>query len=349
MSMGGGGGGQLSQQALTQSKISEESAGNVNEITDKTLDFTSQFFEQYIQPVVAKVSGAVDTATARNTDVYGQMQGISTGREADYQKNKGVVDQYLQEVQGRDATTEGESAAGRAIGDVKAAGANAEMQQARALQARGLSPTSGAAVAGMRSQNLNTALVAASEANRARRLAGLDVAAAKQGAAGFVNAMGNTAAGLPGQQLGAIGQGVGVMGTGISAIGAGADPVLKGYETAGGLQVGLNKSSTASATDLNVQQSKQDAAGAEGTGKLIGTIIGTAGKMYASDRRLKTDIVPIETKPDGLVAYNFKYIWDSRTTFRGYMADEVEKLYPEAIGEFRGFKTVDYSKVRYQP
>ena len=63
-----------------------------------------------------------------------------------------------------------------------------------------------------------------------------------------------------------------------------------------------------------------------------------------SDRRLKRDIEKIDTLPSGLNVYKYKYIWDAvdRT---GVMADEVEKIFPEAVGEMHGYKTVDYSRI----
>lgn len=280
MSMGGGSNSGLSSAASTQTAISKEAAGNINEITDTTMDFTQSFFKDYIQPAVAKLGGVVDTALGRNEQLFGQAQAIATGREADYQANKGAVNQYLQDVAGRDVTAEGQAAAGLAIGDVKAAGANAAAQQERALEARGINPTSGMAVAGARSAGLNTALVAASEANRARRLAQESVRGAKAGAAQFVQGQGNLSTGLPSQYAGLAGQGVGLAGAGISAVGEGANPVLKGYETAGGLQVGLNKSASAAATDLQIQDAKSKDASAGGLGNLVGTLGGAVLKAY---------------------------------------------------------------------
>jgi hypothetical protein len=63
-----------------------------------------------------------------------------------------------------------------------------------------------------------------------------------------------------------------------------------------------------------------------------------------SDRRLKTNIHRISTRPDGLGVYKFEYIWGGGDQI-GLMAQEVQNVYPEAIGEIDGFLTVDYSKV----
>lgn len=74
---------------------------------------------------------------------------------------------------------------------------------------------------------------------------------------------------------------------------------------------------------------------------------GSLAMMMASmfsDRRLKKDIEKIDQLPSGLNVYRYKYLWED-TSRVGVMADEVEKLFPEAIGEMHGFKTVDYSRI----
>jgi hypothetical protein len=84
-------------------------------------------------------------------------------------------------------------------------------------------------------------------------------------------------------------------------------------------------------------------------GALGGGLLNAAGKAGSfgalfSDRRLKTDIKCIGTAANGLPVYEFNYVWGGpRQT--GYMADDVEKIAPWAVGESHGFKTVDYSKV----
>lgn len=61
-----------------------------------------------------------------------------------------------------------------------------------------------------------------------------------------------------------------------------------------------------------------------------------------SDRRLKRDIERIGTHPSGVPLYSFRYLNDD-TPRIGVMADEVEKVMPEAVGERDGFKTVNYA------
>ena len=85
---------------------------------------------------------------------------------------------------------------------------------------------------------------------------------------------------------------------------------------------------------------------AEGTGALSGsTTTQTAPQSFFSDARLKEDIKRVGTAHNGLPIYTFKYKGDNtEQTHIGYMAQDVEKVHPEAVGESHGFKTVDYDK-----
>lgn len=80
--------------------------------------------------------------------------------------------------------------------------------------------------------------------------------------------------------------------------------------------------------------------GAGIAGKLLG-----AGLSLFSDRRLKQDIVEVGTYPNGLPMYEFSYKGQS-DRWRGTMADDVEKVYPEAVFTTPdGFKAVAYSMI----
>ena len=68
---------------------------------------------------------------------------------------------------------------------------------------------------------------------------------------------------------------------------------------------------------------------------------GGAMKML-SDRRAKTDIVPIGASLAGAPLYTFKY-WLDGTTHVGVMADEVKRIHPDAVQLIGGFDHVDYA------
>lgn len=80
-----------------------------------------------------------------------------------------------------------------------------------------------------------------------------------------------------------------------------------------------------------------------GIGAGIGAILPFLGSFF-SDRRLKTDIRRIGTAANGLPLYLFRFHGDPSTRV-GVMADEVEKVRPEAVAEGPfGLKLVDYNK-----
>lgn len=80
-------------------------------------------------------------------------------------------------------------------------------------------------------------------------------------------------------------------------------------------------------------------------GMQYGAKVGTPGfSNIFSDRRLKRNITKIGTRPDGLGVYEFEYVWGGGRQI-GLMAQEVQGVYPDAVGEAGGYLTVNYSKV----
>ena len=80
-------------------------------------------------------------------------------------------------------------------------------------------------------------------------------------------------------------------------------------------------------------------------GMQYGAKVGTPGfGNIFSDQRLKRNIIKIGTRPDGLGVYEFEYIWGGGRQI-GLMAQEVQGVYPDAVGEAGGYLTVNYSKV----
>jgi len=81
--------------------------------------------------------------------------------------------------------------------------------------------------------------------------------------------------------------------------------------------------------------------------QFLGTIAGAAATAYASDIRVKDDVVRIGKLHDGLPVYSFRYKGEPEGTMRiGLMAQDVEKRNPKAVREWSpgGMKMVDYSK-----
>ena len=76
----------------------------------------------------------------------------------------------------------------------------------------------------------------------------------------------------------------------------------------------------------------------------IAGIIGPSGLGLVSDIRVKRNIVPEGTSWKGLDVYTYNYLGQS-TKRRGVMAQDVEKIYPNAVSEFGGVKHVDYGAI----
>lgn len=78
--------------------------------------------------------------------------------------------------------------------------------------------------------------------------------------------------------------------------------------------------------------------------RTAGIIAGLGGKLLGgifSDRRLKENIVPVGTYPNGLPMYEFNYKGGEQR-MRGVMSDDVRQKYPEAVDEANGFDVVHY-------
>lgn len=76
----------------------------------------------------------------------------------------------------------------------------------------------------------------------------------------------------------------------------------------------------------------------------IGQAAGAVLPFMLSDERLKEDIVPVGKLNDGILnVYSYRYKGDP-TPRIGLMAQEVERVRPDAVVEFGGVKAVDYGK-----
>lgn len=83
----------------------------------------------------------------------------------------------------------------------------------------------------------------------------------------------------------------------------------------------------------------------------IGSIVSAGAEMLPllpmipSDKRLKTNIKKLSRIEDGINLYSFSYLWNPFKKHIGLMAQEVEKVYPELVTEFFGFKAINYGKL----
>jgi hypothetical protein len=74
---------------------------------------------------------------------------------------------------------------------------------------------------------------------------------------------------------------------------------------------------------------------------MLGSLAGAAGTAFASDRRLKSNVVRVGTHPLGIGIYEYDIFGERQ---RGVMADEVEAVKPEAVTThpIEGYKMVYY-------
>lgn len=74
--------------------------------------------------------------------------------------------------------------------------------------------------------------------------------------------------------------------------------------------------------------------------------LGLSSAMIAklSDRRLKKDIEKVGVHPVGVPLYRFKYLWSDEDHV-GVMADELEKIRPDAVRTIGGYKLVNYGAI----
>jgi hypothetical protein len=169
-------------------------------------------------------------------------------------------------------------------------------------------------------------------------------------------AAGNTNAGilsgLQQQGLANKGQGVTVAGSAVDANNYGANATLAAEAQRRGIPVqalgllaqigvpiaglGQQKSSTETGT--------QEMSGAEQFGKIAGGIsnlMSGFGAFKRSDRRLKEEIEPVGTLFDGTPVYGYRYK-GAPAYHIGLMAQDVERITPEAVMKINGYKAVDY-------
>ena len=96
--------------------------------------------------------------------------------------------------------------------------------------------------------------------------------------------------------------------------------------------------------NLAQQNYKQQAANNNAMlGGMFGLLSAPLGGLgMFSDRRLKTDISAVGKLENGLTVYSYRYKAGGPYQI-GLMADEVEKIHPEAVHTVNGFKAVNYA------
>jgi len=121
-------------------------------------------------------------------------------------------------------------------------------------------------------------------------------------------------------------------------------------------RIGNNISNTAQAAANSVRSAVSDAgknvasttrAAAASVGSAAKTVGKAIGKIFKSDRRLKTDINLIGQSPTGLNIYEFRFIADPSRKYQGVIADELFNTpYESAVYiDADGYYAVDYNAI----
>lgn len=149
------------------------------------------------------------------------------------------------------------------------------------------------------------------------------------------------------------GQRADIAGAGLAASGSALDVVRDSAQ-----QGSLAKQLIANQGAINVQGYEAEAANynamasaakTAGKGGIIGSLISTAAAVVAfSDDRLKTNVVEVDRRRDGLGVYEFNYK-GSTQRFRGVLASEVERVYPQAVTWSEGHRLVNYTLIGAVP
>lgn len=311
-------------------------------LQQREMDWTESYYEKYITPMLEQQMKLADQAAAQNSELFAINKDNMTLANERYKKyGIPAEDRYYDMVAKYSAPEEEEAQAAAALGDMRVAENVNNENLKRRLAGLGIDPTSGAAVAAMSDAAVMNAANEASAQNRARQAAktlGMSLTAdaanfGRGGASGIIQF--GSAAGANTQAN------VGAGATGLSAVTGATSPMMGAYGT------GINMYGQQMGTYANIYNGDANRAQAEsaGFGKLLGAGAQLGLKFAMSDRRLKKDIVPLSQLTNGLIVYQFSYVWDD-VKHIGFMADEVEPLFPDAVHtHVSGYKMVDYSKV----
>lgn len=310
----------------------------------------------------------LDALTKAVIDQQMQTQGETNAwAREDRDRTKSVFqplqNEFVEEASAYGSKARQEEAASEARADVVQAMGIQSEANSRQMARMGINPNSGRFQEQNRLDNLNTALASAGAQNSARTQL-RDKALALKGDAI------NIGAGLPSSAAAAygIGMNAGNSATGnavqangnwranVGIVGQGMQGAMQGYANQGNI---LN-SLYGNQINAWAAQQQADSASAAGLGSMIGTIGGAAltggtgslaAKLFAgSDIRIKTNIKQIGTLNNGIKLYSFEYVDDYKHFGSGMqigcIAQEVEQIMPEAVGEMPdGMKYVNYSMV----
>lgn len=256
-------------------------------------------------------------------------------------------DELLSDVKRFDSKAYKDQLVGQALADTQAQFDGAQQQQLRGLARMGVNPNSGKFQALSNQTAIAKATAMASAANKTRQAAdqiGLSTKMQMYGGLRGLAGLGATNAQLGLGAMSTANQSAGAMGSAAGGYLGANNSALAAYNS--GVSAGISGLGAYNQLQQNAVKINNDAdpfASILGAGSQI-LSAGIGAGWFKSDRRLKTDIRPVGVdERTGLTLYEFSYKGSSRR-FVGVMADEVEKLYPEAVFEMSdGYKAVNYA------
>ena len=312
-------------------KASKESAEIMAGIGQEQLAFAKKQYEE-MAPLAKR---AADQQFTTQNEL---MQMGREDRERYLTTFAPVEEGLVRRAQEFDTDAYREQLASQAAADAARAFDTTRGMTSRGLARMGVAPGSGASMAQM-NQN---ALAGASM--RAGAMTGSRLQSEGEG----MNRLYNAAAlgrGLPGTTLSAYGSSVGAGSAGIQTAMAPGGQYMQGMgqgaNTIGsGLQMRNQGLTSILGNQANLYGQKMGA-----QSEMLGTALGAGLGVYAaSDRRLKENIELVgRDERTMLPLYEFEYKGGDGRRFLGVMADDVEKVFPEAVIEMsNGYKAVDY-------
>lgn len=231
-----------------------------------------------------------------------------------------------------------EQLADMASADVSSAFSNARTMQNRDFARRGVNIGSGMSAALSARSFTDEALARANAMNKTREAARLE---------GFTltDRAQNALAGYPAMSMQATGSGAGFGGMGLNLANAGSAGSMAGFGSAGAMAGQMGQNATGMYNAQAQYKLGQDKLAADDGGfmGMLGTLGGAAITRY-SDPRLKENVVEVgRDEVTGLTLYEFNYIGQPGTRYRGVMADEVESKFPDAVQrDDLGYASVNY-------
>lgn len=311
----------------------------------RTQAWTEDFYAKFVAPMLEQST----KATEQNTQQQGELfdLNMSEARLQDQRyRTLGIPaeDRYYKMVDEYSSADEQERQAQRALGDVRTAKTTNDAQLRRKFQGLGIDPSSPAALSAMSDMAVQDAAVEAAAATRARDAAKTLGMALTSDAANFGRGGQSGVLQFGGAAGGNSSNAAQVAQGGVGANSGGAAPMQGAFGIAQ-RAYGQNLDAYTSLQKTSLQAAAERSAGASAG---IGQVLGLAASAAISDRRLKKNIRKLATLAHGIGVYLFNYIWEPADAprHRGFMADEVRRVFPEAVfTDASGFLGVDYSKV----